>query len=153
MIGRSKLASQLMQAGVKGVNGGVHSERRCNSDATTVAMCVSRGTCVAPCGVWRLIVIPRAALWVIFTALGFVLCGPAPLISLERPSSAQATTAAAIPRSAGDAPPDEELDETVDFYGNRVIDAVAKYKLDGAGGVYELHSPQTEVPRPASPRG
>lgn len=38
-----------------------------------------------------------------------------------------------------------------DLYGNEVIDAVATYKLDDAGSLYEVHSPQTELPRLASP--
>jgi hypothetical protein len=40
----------------------------------------------------------------------------------------------------------------VDLYGNEVIDAVAKYKFDPAGALYEEHSPQTEVPRLGSPK-
>jgi hypothetical protein len=40
-----------------------------------------------------------------------------------------------------------------DFYGNEVSEAVAKYKLDGDGSLYEVHSPQTELPRLASPLG
>ena len=43
-------------------------------------------------------------------------------------------------------------DGTVDLYGNEVIDAVATYSLDPAGSLYELHSPQTELPRLASPK-
>ncbi len=49
-----------------------------------------------------------------------------------------------------------EIDErdakgSPDFYGNEVIDAVAEYKLDGTGSLYEVHSPQTELPSLASP--
>ena len=40
----------------------------------------------------------------------------------------------------------------VDLYGNQVSDAVAKYKLDATGTLYELHSPQIELPRLASPK-
>lgn len=40
--------------------------------------------------------------------------------------------------------PDEELR---DLYGNDISDAVAKYKNDRSGGLYEEHSPQTEVAR------
>jgi len=43
-------------------------------------------------------------------------------------------------------------DGTVDLYGNEVTDAVATYTLDPAGSLYELHSPQTELPRLASPK-
>lgn len=34
-----------------------------------------------------------------------------------------------------------------DVYGNDITDAVATYKFDAAGSVYEEHSPETEVPR------
>jgi hypothetical protein len=53
---------------------------------------------------------------------------------------------------------DEEEDrpaddpDAVDLYGNEVTDAVAKYRLDASGSLYELHSPQTEVPRLAPPK-
>jgi hypothetical protein len=40
----------------------------------------------------------------------------------------------------------------VDLYGNEVSDAVAKYSLDPGGALYEEHSPQTELPRLASPK-
>jgi hypothetical protein len=45
----------------------------------------------------------------------------------------------------------EEID-TIDMYGNEVSAAVATYRLDATGAFYELHSPQTEVPRLAAPR-
>jgi hypothetical protein len=40
----------------------------------------------------------------------------------------------------------------VDLYGNDVTAAVATYTLDADGSLYELHSPQTELPRLASPK-
>ena len=43
-------------------------------------------------------------------------------------------------------------DEAIDMYGNRVTPAVATYQLDAAGMPYELHSPQTQVPRLGSPK-
>ena len=46
----------------------------------------------------------------------------------------------------------DEADGVVDLYGNEVSDAVAKYTLDPAGALYELHSPQTELPRLGSPK-
>jgi hypothetical protein len=49
--------------------------------------------------------------------------------------------------------PDEKHDgSAIDLYGNDVSDAVAKYKLDATGSLYELHSPQTELPRLGSPK-
>ena len=43
-------------------------------------------------------------------------------------------------------------DEAIDRYGNRVTPAVATYQLDAAGMPYELHSPQTQLPRLGSPK-
>jgi hypothetical protein len=42
--------------------------------------------------------------------------------------------------------------DDVDLYGNEVDDAIATYSLDAAGSPYELHSPQTELPRLPSPK-
>lgn len=41
----------------------------------------------------------------------------------------------------------------VDLFGNEITQAVATYKLDATGSLYEEHSPQTEVPRLGSPSG
>lgn len=43
-------------------------------------------------------------------------------------------------------------DEVKDLYGNEVSAAVATYKVDATGTLYELHSPQTELPHLASPK-
>jgi hypothetical protein len=45
-----------------------------------------------------------------------------------------------------------DLPDAVDLYGNEITDAVAKYKLDASGMLYELHSPDTEVPRLKPPK-
>lgn len=71
-----------------------------------------------------------------------------------------AASAPATPAARADAEPvdtakqqDEQHDGTaIDLYGNDVADAVAKYKLDAAGSLYELHSPRTELPRLGSPK-
>ena len=39
-----------------------------------------------------------------------------------------------------------------DLYGNEINDAIATYTFDQAGSLYELHSPQTEIPRLGSPK-
>ena len=49
-------------------------------------------------------------------------------------------------------PREREDDNEIDLYGNDVSDAVAKYQLDSDGSLYELHSPQTQLPRLASPK-
>ena len=46
----------------------------------------------------------------------------------------------------------EPADATLDLYGNDVSPAVATYSFDALGSPYEVHSPQTELPRPGSPK-
>jgi hypothetical protein len=46
---------------------------------------------------------------------------------------------------------EEDAKGSPDLYGNEVREAVTKYKLDETGSLYEVHSPQTELPRLASP--
>ena len=45
-----------------------------------------------------------------------------------------------------------EVDDPLDLYGNEITEAVARYKFDATGSLYETHSPQTELPRLASPK-
>lgn len=44
-------------------------------------------------------------------------------------------------------------DASVDLNGNEVRQAIASYKVDPMGALYEEHSPDTEVPRLGSPKG
>jgi hypothetical protein len=44
-------------------------------------------------------------------------------------------------------------DASVDLTGNAVRQAIARYKVDPTGALYEEHSPDTEVPRLGSPKG
>jgi hypothetical protein len=44
------------------------------------------------------------------------------------------------------------VDGFTDLYGNEVTDAVATYTFDQSGSLYELHSPQTELPRLGIPK-
>ena len=69
--------------------------------------------------------------------------------SADGHSSVATIEPAPVPQEAVDG---EDPGAAVDIYGNEVTDAVAKYKADRAGTLYELHSPQTEVPRLASPK-
>ena len=48
---------------------------------------------------------------------------------------------------------DEGASGRADLYGNEVISAVAAYELDETGSLYEVHSPQMELPFLASPEG
>ena len=47
--------------------------------------------------------------------------------------------------------PDDSADPRVDLLGNEIEDAVADYRIDLGGGVYERHSPETAVPKLGSP--
>ena len=71
--------------------------------------------------------------------------------SRSNQDSARHTTAVALDPEAQQ----DEIDAQIgalDLYGNAVTDAVATYKLDAEGSLYELHSPQTELPRLGSPK-
>jgi hypothetical protein len=102
----------------------------------------------------------RVALRVVLVALVPIMIGcarlapelmaPLPYASATRPAASPATEPP--PRSFAPAREREEDDEEIDLYGNDVSDAVAKYKLDSDGSLYELHSPQTQLPRLAPPK-
>ena len=47
---------------------------------------------------------------------------------------------------------DTVADQRLDTYGNEVTNAVAEYSLDPTGTLYELHSPQIELPHLGSPK-
>jgi hypothetical protein len=68
----------------------------------------------------------------------------------NRKAAAERTTAIQNPEVQQDGQDDEV--GAVDLYGNDVTSAVATYKLDAEGSLYELHSPQTELPRLGSPK-
>jgi hypothetical protein len=53
----------------------------------------------------------------------------------------------------GDKPEESDATGSPDLYGNEVIEAVTTYQLDDAGSLYEVHSPQTELPQLGSPNG
>jgi hypothetical protein len=40
----------------------------------------------------------------------------------------------------------------IDLYGNEIANPVARYRVDDRGALYEVHSPETEVPRLRPPR-
>lgn len=46
----------------------------------------------------------------------------------------------------------QDQEPAVDLYGNEVSTAVATYKLDAAGVLYEEHSPNTAMPRLGGPK-
>jgi hypothetical protein len=76
-------------------------------------------------------------------------------VSQSAPLAATATIPVSDYVDVPDNPADLERkgeDSARDLYGNDVTSAVAKYSFDAAGSLYEIHSPQTELPRLASPK-
>ncbi len=89
------------------------------------------------------------ALWALFS------------LSLPRVDTGHARVAAefadpshssAISGADGDRLPETDPDAAMDLFGNDVTDAVAQYRLDATGSLYEVHSPQTEIPKLGSPK-
>jgi len=58
-----------------------------------------------------------------------------------------------IPRASHDEFAFPPRDVPVDFNGNEVRQAIARYKIDPTGALYEEHSPDTELPRLGAPKG
>lgn len=76
-------------------------------------------------------------------------------VSQSAPLPATATTPVSDHIDFPDKPADLDRDGeggVRDVYGNDVAPAVAKYSFDATGSLYEVHSPQTELPRLASPK-
>ena len=67
------------------------------------------------------------------------------------PSAPHAPRAAAV-TTGDDRDADDPNDAFTDLYGNEVSDAIATYTFDQSGSLYELHSPQTELPRLGIPK-
>src|SRR4030081_3360503 len=68
--------------------------------------------------------------------------------------SQSSATQPPAPSQPGDADAGDRADHDgdLDLYGNDVTDAVAKYKRDSDGSLYEAHSPQTQIARLGSPK-
>lgn len=45
----------------------------------------------------------------------------------------------------------DDAPRRTDLRGNEIAKPVARYRVDGRGTLYEVHSPQTEVPRLKAP--
>src|SRR5258708_15485064 len=86
--------------------------------------------------------------------LGFLLLAPlfvaAVFVTPQLVTATYAEPFPFTPRSDAGTEPSE--DGAIDVYGNEVTLAVAKYTFDDTGTLYELHSPQTELPRLAPPK-
>jgi hypothetical protein len=72
--------------------------------------------------------------------------------AVAAPGPPAATVQQVIVASDNTTQPNSEDDPALDFYGNEVTVAVAEYQIDAVGRLYELHSPQSELPRLGSPK-
>jgi hypothetical protein len=90
----------------------------------------------------------------ILTLIICVLFGPRSQSAHRAPLAVAATPVAqwTIDDENGSVARHRDGEGSVDLQGNEVTDAVAKYELDATGDLYELHSPQTELPRLKSPK-
>jgi hypothetical protein len=86
-------------------------------------------------------------------ALGLVLIAVAVLSFTGRAVlTPQSATASPSPPPVVEASRDSANSPPLDAYGNEITHAVAEYSLDPAGTLYELHTPQVELPRLGSPK-
>jgi hypothetical protein len=96
-----------------------------------------------------LVLPPAVANW--FSPLGppQVLKGTALRPAFVPPAAAQGRLSPAVDP---DAAVETDAPRRLDVYGNEIARPVARYRVDDRGTLYEVHSPQTEVPRLAPPR-
>jgi hypothetical protein len=74
------------------------------------------------------------------------------LVYQEAPSDARTSDK---PHSQGWPQPStftESVPKRVDLRGNEIVRPVARYGVDHRGALYELHSPETEVPQLSPPK-
>jgi hypothetical protein len=62
------------------------------------------------------------------------------------------THADILASSSEDGETSDDAEGSVDLFGNDVTEAVARYRFDATGSLYEVHSPQTEIPKLAAPK-
>jgi hypothetical protein len=78
----------------------------------------------------------------LFTLISAAIRGPQYAVTSPHPHGSRIGAA----QTAGQEEP------ALDVLGNEISEAVATYKLDSTGSLYEEHSPQTELPRLGSPK-
>jgi hypothetical protein len=74
-----------------------------------------------------------------------------PIAATSAEITAQPSTGMGEVISAPQMEGEEPADPRVDLLGNEIEDAIADYRFDVGGGIYERHSPETAVPRLGSP--
>jgi hypothetical protein len=95
----------------------------------------------------------RMAVAILLTLFTVVLWRPESLsynAPIPWPQPAEVLPTSTITAPAAETPQPESAE--TDLYGNEVNAAVATYKLDPTGVLYEEHSPQTEIPKLGIPK-
>jgi hypothetical protein len=70
------------------------------------------------------------------------------------PPAASSSASLSEPGAVGEgeaSPIDNDAPQRLDVRGNEIARPVARYRVDERGSLYEVHSPETEVPRLKSP--
>src|SRR5213593_4725394 len=97
----------------------------------------------------------RVALKFVFIAI-VAIAMTSPLLAPQTPTDRGTSTSTRVMPSSTERPrpyaqpdgpnaPGMDEESTTDLFGNDVASAVARYKLDAAGSLYEAHSPQTQL--------
>ena len=75
---------------------------------------------------------------------------PAPAAAgIHAPAHAHDTPAPSRTHPVREVP--DDVARSIDLRGNEIARPVARYRVDARGTLYEVHSPQTEVPRLKAP--
>ena len=97
-------------------------------------------------------------IWIVSFVAGWQSWTPRPPLA-NAATSAEITAPAAPVAGAVAGEPQVETDDSgdapdsrFDLFGNEIEEAVADYRIDLRGGLYERHSPDTAVPRLGSPK-
>ena len=103
----------------------------------------------------------RVALKPVFVGM-ILIAMTSPLLAPRTPTDSGTSTFIRVIPSSTERPlpyaqpdpnaPGTDEESTTDLYGNDVTAAVARYKLDATGSLYEAHSPQTQMAKLGSPK-
>ena len=111
----------------------------------TIALTTAGIAWVAAC----LVVPPVVANWLVPVTVPRALVGTVLQPAFVPPAASRG--AGALPGDR-DIAVDADAPRRLDVYGNEIARPVARYRVDDRGTLYEVHSPQTEVPRLSPPR-
>lgn len=96
--------------------------------------------------IWVLSFVAGRALWV--SAQPSAITATSAEITAQAKRSGRTVAGASLMEPHDSSPSN---DPRVDLFGNEIEEAVADYRIDLRGGIYERHSPETEVARLGSP--